>query len=57
MGYRDLLADNMVPLLKEIGHDFKYQQDNAPIHTAKLMQECFEREGIAVIPWPVSRQI
>lgn len=54
MGYRDLLADNLIPLLEEIGHGFKYQHDNAPIHTTELMREWFEQKSIAAIPWPAT---
>lgn len=52
MRYWKLLADNLVPLLDEIGHDLKFQQDNAPIHATKLMREWFAQAGISLIHWP-----
>jgi transposase len=27
-------------------------QDNAPIHTAKIIEEYFESEGIPLLSWP-----
>lgn len=34
------------------GENFVFQQDNAPIHTAKATMDYFHAMGIAVLPWP-----
>ena len=34
------------------GQDFVFQQDNAPIHTARATTEYFHAVGINVLPWP-----
>jgi len=34
------------------GVNWVYQQDNAPIHTARSTRKFFEDEGISVLPWP-----
>ena len=34
------------------GQDFVFQQDNAPIHTARATTEYFHAMGINVLPWP-----
>ncbi|RWS12611.1 hypothetical protein B4U79_17439 [Dinothrombium tinctorium] len=58
--YLNLLQDIALPtLLQEFGTDFIYQQDNSPIHTAKIIQEwinCIgfpELEKMNTITWPV----
>lgn len=48
IGYRNLLADELGPLVELISHKLKYQQDNASIHTRELMRVWFEQEGIHV---------
>lgn len=35
-----------------IGENFVLQQDNAPIHTAKIVKEFFKRENINILEWP-----
>ena len=53
LGYEEILFDHLVPFLEEHGRSsFIYQQDNAPIHTAKRMKGFFDREGIEVLGWP-----
>ena len=52
LGYEEILFD-LNPFLEEHGRSsFIYQQDNAPIHTAKRMKGFFDREGIEVLGWP-----
>lgn len=34
------------------GEEFIFQQDNAPVHTAKATMEYLEAMGINVLPWP-----
>jgi len=45
------VLDEILPQIYEEGYTI-FQQDNAPIHTAHLTQEWFERHGIEVIRWP-----
>ena len=53
LGYEEIPFDHLVSFLEEHGRcSFIYQQDNAPIHTAKRMKEFFGREGIEVLGWP-----
>ena len=43
LGYGEILFDHLVPFLEEHGRSsFIYQQDNAPIHTAKRMKGFFD---------------
>ena len=37
------------------GPNLIFQQDNAPIHRAKLVKEWFQTEDIQVLPWPSRR--
>ena len=53
VGYEEILFDHLVSFLEEHGRSlFIYQQDNAPIHTAKRMKGFFDREGVEVLGWP-----
>ena len=53
MGYEEILFDNLIPFLEEHGRvSYIYQQDNAPIHTAKRLKDFFYREGIETLGWP-----
>ena len=52
LGYEEILFGHLVPFLEEHGRSsYIYQQDNAPIHTAKRMKGFFDREGIEVFDW------
>lgn len=35
-----------------MNHDTIYMQDNAPVHTARIVRRWFEEEGISVLKWP-----
>lgn len=53
VGYRNILSRKMVPGAKDIApSDYIFQQDNAPIHTAKVMKNYFKNKGISVMEWP-----
>ena len=53
LGSEEILFNHLVPFLEEHGRSsFIYQQDNAPIHTAKRMKGFCDREGIEVLGWP-----
>ena len=42
----------MKPAFLKRAPDFVFQQDNAPIHTARATTEYFHAMGINVLPWP-----
>src|SRR5438093_8238261 len=54
-GYQSLLADQFLPLFhrQHIGR-LRFQQDNAPPHTAKTTKRFFSDNNINVLPWPAS---
>lgn len=47
--YLEILKEHLPTIL---GHDSIFMQDNAPIHTARIIQEWLEEEGIEVMGWP-----
>jgi DDE superfamily endonuclease len=47
--YLDVLEE-AIPTCWQPGQIF--MQDNAPIHTAQVVKEYFESEGIPLLPWP-----
>ena len=54
MRYRDLLTEDLLPELEKDDNRINviFQQDNARIHTSKLMEAFFEQEGIIPPWWP-----
>ena len=34
------------------GPDYILQQDNAPVHTSRLVQSYFHENNISILPWP-----
>ena len=52
LGYEEILLDRLGSLEEHGRSSFIYQQDNAPIHTAKRMKGFFDRESIEVLGWP-----
>lgn len=49
-----LLEDHAIPSFKEIfaGGGGIFQQDNAPVHTAKVAQDVLVAGKIKILPWP-----
>lgn len=51
--YRD---DIILPIVRAyagaVGPDFLLMDDNAPVHRARLVQECLDTEGIGGLDWP-----
>ncbi|KAG1681391.1 Transposable element Tcb2 transposase [Nymphon striatum] len=51
--YRD---DIILPIVRAyagaVGPDFLLMDDNAPVHRARLVQECLDAEGIGRLDWP-----
>lgn len=55
LAYVDTLSEFMVPFAHALhGNEFVFQQDNAPIHTAGVVKEWFERPEVDVktFKWP-----
>ena len=51
--YIDTLETNVMPLIaKHSPESILYQQDNCPIHTAKVTKEWFSSKTINVMKWP-----
>ena len=51
--YVQLLQNSVIPkVVASHGHDFIFQQDNAPPHTAKITKEWLEKEKIELLDWP-----
>ena len=51
--YVELLDDELVEFGSQLyGDEWTFQQDNAPIHSAKLTTEFFSERNILVLKWP-----
>lgn len=51
--YIELLEDTMVERTEELcGVNFVFQQDNAAVHSAKIVEEWFSLKNIEVLDWP-----
>ncbi|MEZ0498456.1 transposase [Sphingomonas sp. IW22] len=51
-GYVELLEQNLLPLVDQMNNIEFYQQDNAPIHTAKFTRDWFDDHDLPLLPWP-----
>lgn len=53
IGYQDILKNHLEDIGAKVGaKDWLFQQDNAPIHRAKVNQGWFKSKKIEVIDWP-----
>ena len=53
--YRDdIILPIVRPYAGAVGDDFLLMDDNAPIHRARLVQECLDSEGIDRLDWPAA---
>ncbi|KAJ3649639.1 hypothetical protein Zmor_021369 [Zophobas morio] len=52
--YRRLLEELMLPSVIPVfgERNFIFQQDNCPVHNARLVSRYLEAEGVHVLPWP-----
>lgn len=52
--YRDILENVMLPSVEQLypNNTFIYQQDNCPIHTARIITQWFGNNNIELLPWP-----
>jgi transposase len=52
--YREILQSQLLPNAYHAGYGWKFQQDNAPTHTAKLTHQFFVINDVPVIDWPAN---
>jgi transposase len=52
--YIEMLQKNLVPFIKSLenSNNYIFQEDNAPIHTAKIAKKWKENNNIPSLPWP-----
>ena len=51
--YRDIMRQNLLPWARQqFGYNFRYQDDNAPAHRARLVQNFMVQEGANVLAQP-----
>lgn len=51
--YLNLLKDVIIPEAQRlIGSDYILQQDNAPIHCAKIVKDYIRNENLNILTWP-----
>jgi transposase len=53
-GMKRILQEKLLPFAREEfgDNEIKFLQDNAPVHTATLVQDCLKDNNITVIPFP-----
>ena len=53
-GYIDVLENSVIPSLHYHGlhSNLVFQQDNAPCHTARIVKQWFNDQGMEVMKWP-----
>ena len=52
--YREILQSQLLPNAYHAGYGWNFQQDNAPMHTAKLTHQFFVINDVPVIDWPAN---
>lgn len=52
--YIEVLENNLLPFINELENNLEYvfQDDNAPVHRAKIVKQWMENNSIINIPWP-----
>lgn len=53
VAYLDILQNVMLPSVEQLyPNDFIFQQDNCPIHTARIITQWYQNNNIEILPWP-----
>lgn len=50
--YREILKNHMAPTLRRLGAGFKFQHDNDPKHTSKVVRNYLSNAQFTVLDWP-----
>lgn len=51
--YRDLMRHDLLPWARnEFRNNFRYQHDNAPAHTARVVRDFMDQEGVLMLSQP-----
>lgn len=51
--YQEVLEKHLLPTAPQIcGQNWRFQQDNAPIHTSRSTKAWFEAKNVSVLDWP-----
>jgi transposase len=50
--YREILKNHMAPGLRLLGPGFKFQHDNDPKHTSKVVKNYLSNQHFSVLEWP-----
>jgi transposase len=50
--YCQILETHLFPHISRTRRRLRFQQDNAPVHTAGVTQDFFETHGIQILDWP-----
>jgi transposase len=50
--YREILKNHMAPTLRALGATFKFQHDNDPKHTSKVVKKYLFNAKFMVLDWP-----
>jgi transposase len=50
--YKSILENHLIPLLKDNGQNLTFMQDNAPVHTCRLVSQFLVENEVPVLIWP-----
>ena len=52
VGYINLIEEQINNYAERVpGSDYIFQQNNAPVHTSRLIQSYFSESDISILPW------